>query len=132
MTVEGLEFHSEVLQQSFLCPVCLSLQCVPAVTLCVSCLFGFALCLCDRSIMKCHLSVKTWLINYMLSECVCARMYLCVCMCDTIESDSWTEVSHYKLSFHPQRSHFVTAHLDDKAGGDVCSNTNQIHILDFY
>lgn len=50
-------------------------------------------------------------------------------MCDALESDSWAEVSHYKLSFHPQHSHVAMVHLDDKARGDVCSNTNQIYIL---
>ena len=60
-------------------------------------------------------------------------MSLYLCVCDTIESDSWAEVSHYKLSFHPQQSHFVTAHLDDRAPGDVSdrSSTNQIHIFTF-
>lgn len=78
MTVEGLEFQSKVLQQSV--SVCLSLQCVLAVTLCVSCLFGFALCLYDFSIMKCHLSVKTGLIKYILSKCVCDYVLVCVCV----------------------------------------------------
>lgn len=58
--------------------VCLSRLCGPAVTLCVSCLFGFALCRHDFSIMKCHLSVKTGLINYILFKCVCVSAYLCV------------------------------------------------------
>lgn len=101
MTVESLEFQSEVLQQIFpVLSACLSLRCVLAVTLCGSCLFGFGLCLCDSSVMKCHLSVKCGLINSILSKCVC--------ICDTIESDSRAEVSHYKLSLHRQRSHFAT------------------------
>lgn len=105
-------------------PVCLSLQCVPAVTLCVLCLFGFTLCCYDFSIMKCHPSVKTELISYTRLKSVG--------MWDSMESDTWAEVSHYKLSFHPQQTHFATAHLDDKTQCHVCSNTNQILILDFY
>lgn len=65
MTVEGLEFQSEVLQQSFpVLSVCLPL------TLCVPCLLGFVPCLYDFSIMKCHLSVKTGLIKYIPSKYV--------------------------------------------------------------
>lgn len=48
-------------------------------------------------------------------------------MCDTIESDSWAEVSHY--FFVLQRSHFAMVHLDDKAQGDVGSNTDQIYLF---
>lgn len=113
----------------FPCPVCLSLQRVPAVTLCVSCLFGFALCLNDFSIMKCHLPVKTGLIKYILSKCVWVSMYLCVW-----HHREWQLGWGVTLqAFFSSPAVPLTAHLDDKAPGDVsdCSNTNQIHIFSF-
>lgn len=81
MTVKYLEFQCEVLEQSSPeLPV--SVGCTDFVFVC--CLFGFILHCYNFPIIKCHLSVK----NDTLS---------CLCVCDTTESDSRTEVSLYKV-----------------------------------